>query len=667
MAWYKQPVRPYDPVIEYDEPLRTVRYLRSEFNGSGQYSFPEPPNEPQDQWAALINVMPPIQGNFDRRWGYTSWASSLTSSEFFLRAGDYANEGANPVYKKSIWIGTEVVGGITYPLVAAYGDDGTFFTTIGANGGPAPVFPASSPSIHMAYSRSTAYFTDEIDSGLKWQGAATSSTSGWGIVAPPHALNIANGGAGSVTLVKGRTYFYVYRNSSTGHMSDLSAPSLSTGAQTNIQINLSSIAASTDPQVDKIWILATADGNDETLLYFLAEINNGTTTYTDNTPELTLLANNVVQETDVNGNLIGVADNAPPPAGKLVIKHQGRLFIAKGATLYCSKNLQELTTSTGLIAGKFEEAWPPENQFDISDDAEIITALVSDGVTLYIGTPRHIRRMNGDSPSDFQFQQVSFNEAGVVNEDAISVVYADGQPSGCVWVTPDLRVVHSDFNTYADIGGPVQDVLNNIPLTQLHLVRVTFFSRGAFELCAVQFAQGGVSSGNDTWLVFDMRNQTWVQWNLTAQTVASQFRFTQSGQPQWLFFDALHLFSIAQMAPTYIDDSGTAFTSTIQSVWWHFGMPADRKWLNEVEIITSDPNMTVSLDGATTALDFETPNNIVASAPLVLDPFGSYKVYFAGHGEHYRFYRIILSSTNSSIPESLLETINFEIIPIHKL
>lgn len=674
MPFYKQPIRPYDPVIEYDSPETPVRYLRSEFNGAGQYSYPQPPNEPQDQFSELLNVMPPLNGSFVKRWG-TVTRSGFTDTGTWIarRAAVYANEAAVPVTKKSVWMGT--TGGV--PSIRAFDDAQALWAKI-------PI-TASAVDIHMAYSRSTAYFTDGFDSGIKWDGSIGSPNapvSKWGIVSPVVAPTIASLSSGLVTLVSGRGYFYVFRNSTTGHMSDLSPFSVvgspaapgTTGPITNQEIHLSNIQSAPSPadsQVDKIWILATADGGDETLLYFVAEINIGTTTYIDNTPELTLLNNNVVQETDINGNLIGVADNTPPPtAGQLTIKHQGRIFISKNAVLYCSKNLQELTTSTGLIAGKFEEAWPFTNQFDLSDNAEVITSLVSDGITLYIGTPQHIYRLNGDSPVDFQFQQIAFNEAGVVQQDAIDVVYANGNPSGCVWMTPDRRIIHSDFNTYSEIGGPIQDLLNRIPDGNLPYVHTTFYSRGEYDLCTVQFSTNpGAVTSNIFWAVFEMKSGTWVVWEMPAGTLASLLYFTAQGLPQWLFFDADATHQIQWLDPSLASDNNQLIFSAITTPYYHFGTPTERKWLNELEILTTDININVSISAATTAADFAGPLIIVNRSPVV-SPLGPLKIFTAGDfgGGYHRFFRTRFTTT-TGLPSSVnwIEAFNFEIIPIHKL
>lgn len=75
-----------------------------------------------------------------------------------------------------------------------------------------------------------------------------------------------------VTLVSGRTYFTTYYNSLVGDFSDLSLPSASTGPVNNQSIPLSTIPVSSDPQVDRKKVLATADGGDQTTLYELTDL-----------------------------------------------------------------------------------------------------------------------------------------------------------------------------------------------------------------------------------------------------------------------------------------------------------------------------------------------------------------------------------------------------------
>lgn len=99
--------------------------------------------------------------------------------------------------------------------------------------------------------------------------------------------------SGSGTFNGVRKYYIVARNSTDGHESDLNYSSLpgsamvTSGSATNAaQYDLAGIPSSSDPQVDKVRIYATKTGG--SVFYYLADINNGTTTYTDNKADASL-------------------------------------------------------------------------------------------------------------------------------------------------------------------------------------------------------------------------------------------------------------------------------------------------------------------------------------------------------------------------------------------
>src|SRR4029077_16866070 len=240
-----------------------------------------------------------------------------------------------------------------------------------------------------------------------------------------------------------------------------------------------------------VLILATADGNDETTLFLIGTVPNGTSTFSDTMPDAisptfttgaTLLTQPVYQETDSVGQLHGVANNNPPPTADFPVKHKGRLYMALGHNIYFSKSLDDTTTSSGIITGKWEEAWPATNAIDLSEFSETVRALMSDGETLWIATERNIRRLIGDGPLNFQKPEIQFNETGVLNPEVWKVVFYEGQPVGTMWMTPDLRVMSSDFNTYQDVGTPIQDVLNSVNPAALNAAHAVFYSKQAFDL-----------------------------------------------------------------------------------------------------------------------------------------------------------------------------------------
>lgn len=339
--------------------------------------------------------------------------------------------------------------------------------------------------------------------------------------------------AGAVTLLNGRKYAIVFKNAEDGALSDLGAFSASTGAITNKEISLSALSVSPDSQVTRKLLVATADGGDETKLYLVTELDNATTTYIDNTAELDLLNANILLETDDEGTEHGVSGNTPPPLGTIVAKHRGRLYMLIGSTIYYTKSLDELTTSTGLICGRYEDSWPGDFQLDVSDLSETGKALFSDGTTLYIGTERNIRRLDGDGPDNFTSPSIHFNQVGVVNQEVLQVVYNEGTPVAAMWLTPDLKVMMSDFNTYQNVGDKITDVLATINSDALDGAEAIYFGSGVYGFYALAVPTG-TNTQNDTILVYDLNRHKWHVWNLPTDAYGLLFNITANGRPRLL-------------------------------------------------------------------------------------------------------------------------------------
>lgn len=481
---------------------------------------------------------------------------------------------------------------------------------------------------------------------------------------PGAGINILGTSAGLVNLTVGRIYYEAFKNPTTGHYSDLSAASASTGPVIDKFIALST-SVNNDPQALTKVILATSDGGDPSILYQVAEIPNGQINFNDNIPETQLVLNQQLLFTDSFGNDFGLAGNVPPPTGNLGIKHKGRLWLAQGQNLFFSKAVAELTLPNGFIAGKYEESWPSDNFFDISEGAETISGLLSDGSTLYIGTQSHVRRLFGDDPTTFQEPEIVHAQVGVLNQDVWQIIYLEGSPSGAIWMTPDFRVVGSDFNTYTDIGWPVQDILNNLQPNAVSLAHAMFVADGEFDLYILAVPVNSTTAC-DYHLVYDIKNKLWFVWQPTIGSQGMLYNISASGTPQWLFlagpsggFNFLY-----QYQPQVLSDNGTIFPASAQTSWMHFGVPTKRKLLDDLEVI-GDPAMTITIEGASAQGDFSTPNPVVTNTTLSTSPFGQQKVYLAGTKCNDRYYRMTFTSVNSYL--DFLDAYNLRIIPFNAL
>lgn len=493
-------------------------------------------------------------------------------------------------------------------------------------------------------------------------------------------MQATTGAAGSITLVSGRTYFAVFQNAATGHYSDLSAPSNSTGAVTSKQINLADIPVSPDPQVSTVFLLATADGGDETLLYFLDTVTNGTTTYTDNTPDTQLVLQNVYLETDQFGNEVGVAANTPPPGDLIsVIAHRGRLYGIHAFTsatnaqhLHYSKAESELLTSTGLLAGKYEEAWPGLNYFTLTTGADVLTGLLSDGQVLYIGTTQKVIRLFGDGPATFVEPEALFTDVGVLNQEVWKMIFLEGNPLGCMWLTPDYRVLGSDFNTYQDVGRPIQDVLNSINQAAApQTAWASFMSQGIYAMYFLAVPTGS-NTQPDTLLVFDLKLRQWFVWKLADKIVGGVYNITQTGGVPTFMFQAasgaIYKFDPSQLQDR-VGNGPVGFPVTLTTSWLSLVDPTARLYLNEMEIATDDTTgMTVSVFGASNSPELGgSPNTVLQNANLVQKPRGEWGVFLSTAPAVDRYYQYSLVSPASSAVRNVLRLFSIEGGILHRI
>ncbi len=174
--------------------------------------------------------------------------------------------------------------------------------------------------------------------------ASTPVFRNWGIVAPVSANTFA---ADSGTGLTGTyVYAYTYVNSVSGHESSAS-PFSAAHVVANKTINLTGLVASTDPQVDKINIYRTTTlGADP---FYLTQINNGVTTYSDAAADTTL------------GSTDAPLFNDPPPVSFLALEEwDGRIFgFTKNSTkLYFSND------EFYSLVGNPEESFHPDNVID---------------------------------------------------------------------------------------------------------------------------------------------------------------------------------------------------------------------------------------------------------------------------------------------------------------
>ena len=486
---------------------------------------------------------------------------------------------------------------------------------------------------------------------------------------------VGAGAAGVVTLISpvGRIYYVSFLNSTKQNFSDLSPASAQTGTITNGQINIFNIPVSTDPQVDQKVVLSTADGGDPTTLYLVAQIPNLQTQLTDNIAETTLVLGNIYQQNDSAGNGIGVLGNQPPPNGSFPTLHKGRVFMIVNNQLAFSKSLADVTTTSGIIAGRFEEDWDPNNILSYSPGFEIGKGLLSDGTVLYVGTEKHIHRVIGDGDSNLSFQtpEVLFSATGLMTQNVWKIVFLEGTPTGAMWVTPDFRVLESDFNTYKDMGTPIQSTLNTINPAAINTAWAESVTLGPYNFYVLAIPTGN-NTAPDTLCLFEMHLHKWFIWNFADNFTSGIFNVSLNGTPRWIMVDTNGNIRLIDTAGVQDRETDTPvnITSTIRTTWLNLGDPTTRKTLNEVELETSATNTLVTIEGASNASDFASPNIIISNLPLVTNIFGQLKTFTSGFPSIYRYYRFTftsVSSVSSSPNDVLLGYFSAEVLPLNRI
>lgn len=289
----------------------------------------------------------------------------------------------------------------------------------------------SSAQLSMQKVASMLYFCNGNDSDTKkWDG--TTATK-WGITAPATAPTISVI-SGSLSPTVGLKWGYVFKNSTTGHISTMSPASATTGVQTSKNFTISG-DRSADTQVDKVDIYRTDDGGSN--YFFVTSINNpavGQWSFTDSNADSAL-----------NDDLVAPVDHAndPPPTGISLVKfHMGRHWVASGSTLYFAGGPD---TTNGVP----EEAFPPANKFNFPDK---ITALASTSLGLVVFTVDDAYVVLGTDTGSFNSKRWQQN-FGAASQNCVA------QDGDLLFVFTSRGQLFQIDSQLTEIGFPIQAML----------------------------------------------------------------------------------------------------------------------------------------------------------------------------------------------------------------
>lgn len=341
---------------------------------------------------------------------------------------------------------------------------------------------------------------------------------------------VGNGGtvAYNLSLLTGWSYAYAYKNSITGHVSNIS-PTTFAGMPASGKMNQMSATAPTDPQVDTIVWFRTTDGGGD---YFrLAEVNLTTGALVFNAGVVNVVAgsgNLSITDNTTDGGLDlttrGPLINNPPPQGQYVAVAQGRVFIVGLAGA-----LNDIVYSgyEQIITGRPEESFPPNNRLHVQIGAESVVGLgaLHGGVVMFSNTGR-FWQLRGAIEDITLSAPVAFSD--VFEElpwtlGCLSHYTIQNTPYGLVWLAGDKTVQFWDGRSEPiDISKPVYPLLRTItPGTELQCVGA-YFNWLERDWYALTCATNGAGAPN-----------TIIFWALDSQSSEIDV-FVSSLQANWL-------------------------------------------------------------------------------------------------------------------------------------
>ena len=274
----------------------------------------------------------------------------------------------------------------------------------------------------------------------KWDG--TNQTR-WGIVAPTDTPTTAQTG-GTLTAARGYEYRFVYKNSSTGHISTASTASACTNPFTSKTITVTGNFGA-DGQVDQIEVYRNADGGG--IFFKLGTVTNpgsGTWDFVDQIEDSALGT--------LKAPLAGL--NAPPTDGiNNVVFHVGRMWGSVNNIVYYSGGGE-------ILNGVPEEAWSALNFFNFPGK---VTALFPFSIGLLVFTESALFVIRGIDQTSF-FAMPWQKRLGIGSNRAIA-----GTEDRAFIFTSERELLSIAPEEIREIGLPIADRLAAIAPSSVEL------------------------------------------------------------------------------------------------------------------------------------------------------------------------------------------------------
>lgn len=290
------------------------------------------------------------------------------------------------------------------------------------------------------------YMTNGINKPLAWSG--TGNVRQMGIVAPSAGSSALDSG-GTCTDGVHQIRITYYNSTDSIESSHYTVTSRTCGSGNN-KINLSSLAASSDSQVDYIRIYMTAAGG--STFYYVTQQSDSTATYVINASDATIQANAAY----------GATNYLPPPTtAKFIEVASRRIYLTKNSTYKSRLYWSEIDTP---------EYFPANNYRDINpDDGDVISGLIHWNDMLYVFKENGTYCLTDPAdPSNSDLREIS-KDIGCISPYSIASGFFQRPISKNDWMLVPGIILHTRFgvmgfdgSTFHPLSERVQPILDNL-------------------------------------------------------------------------------------------------------------------------------------------------------------------------------------------------------------
>jgi hypothetical protein len=363
------------------------------------------------------------------------------------------------------------------------------------------------------------------------------------------------------------TWEYVYRNSTTGTVSNPSPASANPTTAPNRNPVAVTVAYSRDPQVDKIDIYRL--GGTTTTYSFSGSVTNNpvaagmTVVYTDNIADALL------------GSSLE-SDNARPLNFAALVLHNETLF-GWGAA-------GDPPNAVRFSKRVYVEQWPTSYLLYVGSGSDKVVRLLSNGTQLFAVTLSQVYVIIGSDAASYQALSTGFNRG--MDDNIFGLCKT---PAGAAFAAYDGLY---EYPTGRKLSQPIDGVFHGLTINgitpinsgYLSLIRLAFYDNDIH----VYYPSGSATS-NDAEMIFDTLYERWEPSTIAARTALAEkdTNILVIGKTNGNIYQV----------ETGTTDDGTAIAISLQTKFLDLGIPgADKIWSDmSLDLDTGGQNISMQL------------------------------------------------------------------------